>query len=85
MSLQAIRISKNGKYLLKGSTKFKLEDLVELSFDGFVALGLSPQMLAYLFEIDSTIPAGKEVRSSCSNPLCCNPAHLFLADAKQAE
>jgi hypothetical protein len=85
MSLQAIKISKDGKHLLKGSTKYLLENLVELSFDEFVVLGLSPQILAYLFAIAPTIPAGKEVKSSCSNPLCCNPAHLFLADAKQPE
>ena len=24
------------------------------------------------------IPAGKNVLQSCRNPLCCNPAHLFL-------
>lgn len=43
------------------------------------------QYTAYQYAWECThgpVPKGKMLRHTCSNPLCCNPAHLKLGTAK---
>jgi HNH endonuclease len=64
----------NECWLWKGRTNSK-------GYGEFDVQGKSWKAHRLVFEVHNhvVLPSTKEVAHSCSNPVCCNPAHLFLA------